>query len=74
MDETIVEYGLGRLFTQQLWDTALALGAVLKDPVSDALLWRIQQGALTSDRTPKNLQDLVRASLIPNPNSTSAPF
>jgi hypothetical protein len=71
--ETVVEYGSGRLFTQKQWDAAIALWAVQYPAVSDELLWRIQQGALTSDQTPQILQDLVRSSLIRNPKP-SPPF
>jgi hypothetical protein len=60
--KTVVAYELGLLLSQEQQQAILKNAALCpqKDPVSEALLAKIQRGALVSDLTPQKLQDIIR--------------
>jgi hypothetical protein len=61
---TVVDYAAGRKFDQHTWNAALNTpGTGLREPVTPELLLRIQQGALASNQTPQELQDMIRVTL-----------
>jgi hypothetical protein len=61
--ESVIEYERGRLFSRDNWNKAVALRLPIYEPVSQALLLKIHQGALSSDLTPQKLQAIIRIAL-----------
>lgn len=62
--DTVIAYRRGQLLTRAAWNELQRLGFYLRhEPLSDSLLRRIQQGALDSEFTPIDLQEIVRASM-----------
>jgi hypothetical protein len=64
--DTAVAYRRGRLLSRTDWNKLQELGFYeAQPPLSNALLKRIQQGALDSEFTPIGLQEIVRACMQP---------
>jgi hypothetical protein len=62
--ETVVEYRRGVFGPQKAWEDLVRLGAARSsDPVSAALLLRIQQGTLASKFAAERFKQIVRQAL-----------
>jgi hypothetical protein len=69
---TVMEYERARILTKGSQDTIDTMPAKCprKAPVSNALLKRIQEGALTSDLTAENVKDAIRTSVAAQATGT----
>ena len=62
--DTVVAYRRGQLLSRAAWNELQRLGFYQEHAaLSDSLLRRIQQGALDSEFTPIDLQDIIRACM-----------